>query len=98
MKYSFQWDPGKARSNQTKHRLGFRRATEVFRDPHAVSIYDEDHSSEEDRWVTLGTDQSGILLIVVHTFHRETPERTVIRLISARRATRRETRQYEEGT
>lgn len=49
MIYDFDWDPGKARSNQQKHGISFRLATTVFRDPMALTIYDKDHSSEEDR-------------------------------------------------
>ncbi len=49
MRYVFEWDPAKDRSNQAKHGVGFRQATPAFRDPLAVSIYDEDHSVDEDR-------------------------------------------------
>ena len=52
MHYNFEWDPGKAKQNPEKHKVRFERAAEIFLDPLAVSIYDEDHSTDEDRWVT----------------------------------------------
>ena len=98
MRYVFEWDPAKDRSNQAKHGVGFRQATPVFRDPLAVSIYDEDHSIDEDRWITVGQADRGALLIVAHTFGQVDAETTIVRLFSAREATRRERRQYEEHT
>ena len=68
-----------------------------FRSPHALSIFDVEHSDEEDRWVTLGLDRSGSLLVVVHTFHQIDRALCGIRIISARRATANETREYGEG-
>ena len=96
MRYHFQWDPEKNRANRRKHGLDFRRATGVFRDPFAVSIFDNEHSASEDRWITIGASSSGPVLVVAHTFEQEDAERAEIRVISARRATRRELRQYEK--
>jgi hypothetical protein len=59
-----------------------------------VSIPDEEHSEEEDRWVTIGLDASGNLIVVVHTFEEVDAGRCKIRLISARKATKKEGRQY----
>ena len=59
MRYNFEWDPIKAKKNWQKHRVSFERAAEVFLDPHAVSIFDEDHSSDEERWITMGMDRKG---------------------------------------
>lgn len=61
----------------------------------AISIYDEEHSLEEDRWVTIGKEQTNLVLVVVHTFNEENVDHCKIRLISARKATKREIRQYE---
>ena len=97
MKYVFEWDPAKDRSNRAKHGVGFRQATPVFRDPLAVSIYDEDHSIGEDRWITVGLTDRGALLVVAHAFRQVDEEYTIVRLFSARQATRPERRQYEEG-
>ena len=81
----FEWDERKARANIQKHRgVDFADAVAVFEDGTAVTIPDED-STEEERWVTIGTDGFGRLLVVVYTWRG-----TNIRLISARRATRRE--------
>lgn len=66
---NFEWDPVKARANQKKHGVSFEQGTEVFRDPLATSIFDEDHSTDEDRWITLGATSQGPVLVVIHTFH-----------------------------
>ena len=97
MRYKFEWDPAKEDANARKHKVSFRRAATVFRDPNQLSIYDEEHSEQEDRWVTMGFDSGGVLRVVVHTFERIGEGLCEIRIISARKATRREARQYEEG-
>jgi uncharacterized DUF497 family protein len=97
MDYNFEWDPKKARSNLDKHEIAFAEATTVFRDPHALNMYDPDHSESEDRWVTLGISGSGRLLLVCHTFNEEVNETATIRIYSARRATSAETLNYEEA-
>lgn len=94
MQYNFEWDPVKARENLRKHKISFERATEIFLDPLALSVYDERHSRAEDRWVTLGNDRHNVLLVVVHTFLEIDGGNCNIRIISARRATRREGKQY----
>ena len=97
MRYSFEWDPKKAKDNQRKHGVGFERAATVFRNPQAISIYDIEHSQDKDRWITLGLDREGVALVVVHTFHDVDQDTARIRIISTRKATRREQRQYTEG-
>ena len=98
MRYRFDWDPAKERSNIQKHKLSFRKAATIFRDPNQLSIYDEEHSEYEDRWVTMGLDDGGILQVVVHTFKQVDESLNEIRIISARKATSREARQYQEGS
>ena len=93
--YQFEWDSTKARQNLKKHDITFERAATVFLDPEALSVYDEEHSREEDRWITLGMDRTGTLLVVCHTFREETETSSTIRLISVRKATRNEAKQYE---
>ena len=66
--YIFVWDPDKAGRNQKKHRIGFEPAATVFKDPRAISIYDIEHSRQEDRWITLGLSADHGLLVVCHTF------------------------------
>ncbi|MGH8008758.1 MAG: BrnT family toxin [Candidatus Binatia bacterium] len=92
--YRFAWDPSKARQNLTDHQMAFERAATVFLDPQALSDFDEEHSEEEERWLTLGVDRTGTLLVVSHTYRKETAASATIRLISARKATKKETKQY----
>jgi uncharacterized DUF497 family protein len=95
--YIFDWDPKKAALNLRKHGVGFERAATIFLDPRAVSILDEESEGEE-RWVTIGLDASARILVAVHTFYEIDATRCQIRLISARKATKRETGQYGKGT
>jgi hypothetical protein len=97
VRYTFDWDPAKERANVTKHNVTFRKAATVFRDASQLSVYDEEHSEQEDRWATVGIDSSGVLRVVVHTFRHIDSDLCEIRIISARKATGREERQYREG-
>ena len=87
----FEWDPRKARSNERKHGVTFDEASTAFADEHALLIPDPDHSEVEDRFILLGLSSSIRLLVVVHVFR---DEEDVIRIISARKATSSESRQY----
>ncbi len=93
--YQFEWDFRKARQNVKKHGITFERAASVFFDPKALSIFDNEHSQQEDRWITLGLDRAGTLLVLCHTYQEETETISKIRIISARKATRSEIKQYE---
>ncbi len=95
MGYNFEWDPVKAKQNWQKHKVSFERAAEIFWDPTAISVFDVGHSANEDRWITFGNDSNQVLLAVVHTFREETKEEYTIRIISARKATRKEHQQYK---
>jgi hypothetical protein len=92
----FEWDPQKAETNPAKHGVAFEEAASVFRDPFALTLYDQDHSSDEDRWVSLGLSERGRLLVVNHTVVDESPELMRVRIISSRLPTREELRQYQE--
>jgi uncharacterized DUF497 family protein len=94
--YDFEWDAGKAEANAAKHGVAFDRAAMVFRDPLALTVFDAAHSESEERWFTLGQDAAGKLLAVAHTFEATAPNRARVRLISAREATNRERRFYED--
>lgn len=96
MHYQFDWDPAKAAENVRKHKVTFRQAVTVFRDPHQLSIYDDEHSEDEDRWITSGIDSQGLLLVVIHTFRKMDAENMQVRIISARQATKGEIAQYQE--
>ena len=88
---TFQWDPDKARANFRKHRVDFADAATVFEDPRALTR-DDPHPREE-RFVTLGLDALGCLLVVCWTSRNDE-----FRIISARNADRAESRQYEKET
>lgn len=94
LRFAFDWDPAKAASNYRKHGVRFEDAISIFSDPHALSIFDEDHSDDEDRWVTLGLNAAGRLLVVVHTYVEQAANLVDLRIISARPATKGEARQY----
>jgi uncharacterized DUF497 family protein len=83
-----EFDPAKARSNRAKHKISFAHAEQALRDPNAVTIEDPDAQGEQ-RFVTLGMDALGRILVVVHT-----PRGDRVRLISARKASRGESGQY----
>jgi len=92
----FDWDPRKARLNFRSHGVSFRQAASIFLDPNHLSIFDDEHSDIEERWITIGLDKSGVLRAVVHTHEESSPAKMMIRLISARKATRSEEQQYQE--
>lgn len=89
----FEWDPKKAEKNAEKHGITFDEATTVFSDEMAVIFDDPDHSEDEDRSIILGFSASARMLIVCHCLHGEGD---IVRIISARKATRAEEDQYTE--
>ncbi len=89
----FEWDDDKAASIEGKHGVAFPEAQTVFADPRALTGYDPDHSDEEDRYITMGTSLEGRLLVISHTDRDNR-----VRIISAREASRRERRDYEDGS
>jgi len=95
LNYNFEWDPDKANSNLAKHKVSFERAAAIFLDSFAISLFDNEHSHDEDRWITMGKDKSGILIVAVHTFRKINAGSCVIRIISARKANKKERLQYE---
>ena len=97
MKYIFEWDFNKAKININKHKISFEDATTVFKDKNMISIFDEKHSEYEDRWITIGMDSNTRTLVVVHTFVSIDNDKTKIRIISARRATKNEEKVYCES-
>jgi uncharacterized DUF497 family protein len=90
---TFEWDANKAESNLTKHQVSFESATTVFGDPDSVTIPDPEHSQIEKRFITLGRSNDEQLLVVIHTDRGDN-----IRIISARAASRRERKYYEEAS
>ncbi len=92
MPLQFEWDDNKARTNLAKHGVSFEEASTVFADPLSITIPYPAHSQAEDRFIILGHSHRRLLLVVVHTERGDK-----LRLISARRASRNERKQYEEG-
>jgi len=88
-----RWDPAKAAANVRKHRIDFHEAATVLNDSLSTTFQDHDHSRRERRYLTIGTSSNGRLLVVAHT-----EDNDAVRMISARRASRRERRFYEEGS
>lgn len=88
---TFQWDGRKAELNGKKHGIGFNEAKTVFYDENAKIIHDPDHSKDEDRFIILGLSITTQLLVVCHCYREPG---NVIRIISARKATKKEARQY----
>ena len=86
-----EWDPGKARTNRSKHGVSFSDVEPAFYDPFALSMPDTSSATEE-RFVLVGTDAPGRILTVSYTYRGET-----IRIISARPATKTERKEYEKG-
>ena len=91
--YIFEWDAHKAARNVKLHRVTFQEASTVFSDPLAITAADPDHSHEEDRSVDIGLSDRGRIIVVSYTERGDT-----IRIITARKATRRELASYEEET
>jgi hypothetical protein len=91
----FDWDLQKAESNNTKHRVAFSEACMIFSDPFILTIFDEAHSTDEDRWISLGNTPGGKILVVIHTYKKKV-QCEFVRIISSRKATKKEVRQYLE--
>ena len=91
MTISFEWDNTKAEENLKKHNVSFEEAQTVFFDPNARMIFDTGHSDDEDRFIILGISSALKLLVVCHCFREND---MIIRIISARKATRKEQKQY----
>lgn len=88
----FEWDEKKKDSNERKHGISFKEAKSVFYDEAARFIYDPDHSDDEDRFILMGVSSAARVLVVCHCYKEN---ENVIRIISARRATKKEQKQYE---
>jgi len=92
MSFTFEWDEEKARKNEQDHQVTFHEGATIFHDPHIASMHDPDHSEDEDRYISLGYSSQGRVLLVSYTDRGNN-----IRLISCRKATRREHHMYEKG-
>lgn len=92
MPIDFEWDSEKEKTNIAKHGVDFTEAATIFIDAFAITIYDQSHSHQEDRYITLGLSNRFRIIVVVHTDREDK-----IRMISARKATRYEQEQYDRN-
>ncbi|MCF8130614.1 MAG: BrnT family toxin [Deltaproteobacteria bacterium] len=88
---SFSWNEEKAGENLEKHKIPFEEAQTVFSDPNARMIFDTEHSNDEERFILLGISSRLRLLVVCHCYREN---EMLIRIISARKATKKEQKQY----
>ena len=89
----FDWDESKNETNYRKHGIWFEEAQKVFQDPQHRVFYDETHSKKEDRYIAVGHSESERLLLVIYCFREPN---SMIRIISARKATKKERQFYEK--
>jgi uncharacterized DUF497 family protein len=92
MKPNFEWEPEKAKKNIRKHDVNFEEASSIFDDPIFITVIDEEHSTDEERYITIGISNKNRLLLVAHTERDDQ-----IRIISAIKATKNEEKFYEEA-
>lgn len=92
MAYQFEWNPAKAKTNLAKHEVSFEEARTVFDDPMFITVLDDEHSQDEQRYITIGLSANNRLLMVAHTERDDH-----IRIISARKATKNEEKFYAEA-
>ena len=96
MKTIFEWDEAKARINLEKHKISFEEAATIFIDPWLLTFVDDFHSDKEERFISIGLSEKNRVLLAVHTEREEKSETIVIRIISCRKATQTERKQYEK--
>jgi uncharacterized protein len=92
MKPQFEWNPEKAKVNLQKHQVDFDEASTIFDDPQFITFLDEEHSADEERYITIGLSNKNRLLMVAHT-----DRNNHIRIISARKVTKNEEKFYQEA-
>ncbi len=92
MKPQFEWNPQKAKANLQKHQIDLEEASTIFDDPQFITFLDEEHSADEERYITIGLSNKNRLLMVAHTERSDK-----IRIISARKATKNEEKFYQEA-
>jgi uncharacterized DUF497 family protein len=93
----FHWDRIKAAENRRKHRASFEEACTIFSDASILTVHDEEHSWEDDRWASMGMSITGRILVVIHSWPEpDESGEEVVRIISARRANERERATYLE--
>lgn len=96
MLFEFEWNEEKAESNQKKHGIAFELACSVFQDARLLTVPDLEHGIGEERWFSIGHAQNGVAVAVAYVWKPSDEQSVKIRIISARKATRRELQQYWE--
>lgn len=91
---SFEWDHSKNSTNRKKYSISFETAIHIFDDPYILSWLDQQYEYGEDRWISLGSIENEIIIVVVHTDRSTENEKEIIRIISARKANKKEQTQY----
>ena len=94
MQYNFEWDQEKAISNIKKHNISFEESASIFQDSNMINLYDDEHSENEDRWISIGISNLGKIIVVSHTYIELSNVNYDIRIISARKANKQEINQY----
>ena len=94
--FQFEWDEVKADANARKRGVTFDMASTVFHDPRLLTVADVEHSESEERWFSVGCASKGVMLSVVYLWSDTDPTAINVRLISARKSTQAEDRQYQE--
>ena len=97
MKLIFDWDSQKARTNIRKHKVSFDEAKTIFLDPYLVTYPDKFHSDYEERYISIGYSAQNRVLLAVHTEYEKAENTVIIRIISSRKATPEERKNYEEN-
>jgi uncharacterized DUF497 family protein len=95
--FQFEWDLRKAAVNLHKHGVSFETAGTIFKDPHIFTVADLEHGNGEERWFSIGYAYDSSILSIVYIWTEVEPMIVKIRMISARKATRNEIRQYQES-
>ncbi len=95
--FIFEWDPTKAAANYKNHQIAFERAATVFNDPKALTIFDEESREDGGRWITLGLDVNMFFIVVHHTYQEKSGHSARVKIISARKASKKEITCYQEA-
>lgn len=96
MDIKFDWDKKKNAANQKKHGISFEEATEVFEDPLHISVMDRRFDYFDERWITLGATKKGTVIVLGHLYYFSESDEETIRIITARKATKKERENYEK--
>ncbi|HAM53344.1 MAG TPA: hypothetical protein DCP92_22615 [Nitrospiraceae bacterium] len=91
----FEWNENKNKEDIKKHGISFEEATEVFHDPLHISIMDRRFDYFDERWITIGSTKTGNFIVLGHLYYLTENGEEVIKIITARKATRKEKKQYE---